>query len=205
MSRTPEGKELLASITDNMIAALVSGILRQAHPRSDTPIKRIALVTGANHNNIAKWYHGSNLPKLRNFLMLAKHYPNMLRLMLQLIGRGDVWELCVQHGIPQKMLSERPQTHPRQRVYSDRFVSINVVVDSLISSKLNQRQLWFLGSLQQGYNVKVEDIVTVWKITCRTARRDITGLKDTWLIRFAGARRNGHYELYRKKKAERRI
>jgi len=203
MSRTQEGNELPVAITDKMVAALVAGILRQDQPKSDAPMKRIELATGVNRNSISKWYHGSNAPKSAHLLLLAKSYPNILRMILQLINRGDIWELCLRHSIPQKMLSARPKTRTRQSIYKDRFVSINVVVDALTSGQLNKRQLWFLGRLQQGDSVKAENIVSVWRSTPRTARRDIAGLIAVRLIRFTGARRNGRYELYDRKKGGR--
>jgi len=201
MSCTTKGNDLPAAITDAMVAALVSGILRQEQPKSDAPMKRIELATGVNRNSISKWYNGSNAPKSSHLLMLAKAYPNILRMMLEIIERGDVWELCVKHSIPQKMTDARPQKPPRPSIYSDRFVSINVVVDSLVSGQLNQRQLWFLGRLQQGISVKAEDIVPVWRTTFRTARRDIAGLVAARIICFTGARKKGRYELYDRRKA----
>jgi len=200
MPSTQKGKELLATIKENIMATLVSGILRQEQPKSDAAIKRIALTTGLDQNNIAKWYNGRNAPKSANLLKLAKPYPNMLRMILERIGRSDVWELCVQHGIPQKMLSERQKTFVRQSINSDRYVSINVVVDALVGSKLNKRQLWFLGRLQQGNKIKADDIVAAWRVDPRSARRDIAGLVKNHLIRFAGARKNGKYELCRRKR-----
>jgi len=201
MSCTREGKELPAIITDKRVAALVAGILRQEYPKSDAPIKRIALTSELNRNTIAKLYNGRNAPNTANFLMLVRGNPSMLRMMLELIDRSDVWELCVQNGIPQKMRLSHPGTHPRQGIYSDRFVSINVVVDLQAGGQLNRRQLWFLGKLQQGKRVKAESIVSKWRSTPRTARRDIAGLMAARLICFIGARRNGHYEIMRYRKA----
>jgi Fic family protein len=80
-------------------------------------------------------------------------------------------------------------------IYTDKFVSINVNIPSYIIEKLNKRQLWFLGLLQQNQNVKAEDIAVAWQINMRSAWRDITSLSNLGLIQFLGAKRTGKYRL----------
>ena len=77
--------------------------------------------------------------------------------------------------------------------YGDNFVSINISLPRSVLSKLNKRQLWFLGFLQQGISLKAEDIANIWGVNLRTARRDISILVDLELINFKGARKNGMY------------
>jgi hypothetical protein len=48
--------------------------------------------------------------------------------------------------------------------------------------QLNQRQLWFLGQLQQGYIMHAGSLVDTWQIHAKTARRDLKGLLKAGLI-----------------------
>lgn len=124
--------------------------------------------------------------------MLAKIYPNVLRRMLEIIGRYDAWELCTENDIPEKMESTFYKAS-NEDIYSIKFVTINVVVDARIASQFNQRQLWFLGQLQRGNKVRAEDIVGTWQVSAITAKRDIAGIVDAGMIKFVGARKNGWY------------
>ena len=63
------------------------------------------------------------------------------------------------------------------------------------ASQLNQRQLWFLGMLQQGYVIKAEHVTATWNVSLRTAKYDIATMAETGLIRFVGTRRTGSYEI----------
>ncbi len=168
--------------------------MRKEHAKSDAAVKRIERITGANSNSIKKWISGRHAPKSGHLLLLAKSYPHILRMVLELIGRSDVWDICAQQSIPQKMLANSLRKTVEKRVYYDRFVGVNVVVDSHIAGQFNQRQLWFLGKLQQGHKLKTNDIAPVWRVTARTAQRDIAGLMEARLIQFTGAPRNGHYQ-----------
>lgn len=78
-----------------------------------------------------------------------------------------------------------------------RIVTINVSVNLGLAGKLNQRQLWFLGELQNHKEVRAEDIATAWEVALRTAKRDVAGLSAAGMIRFVGARKTGWYEAAR--------
>ena len=69
------------------------------------------------------------------------------------------------------------------------------MVDAKIASGLNQRQLWFIGELQQDRMVRVEDMMRVWQACLRTARRDVRGLVEKRIAYFSGGKRNGRYRL----------
>lgn len=79
--------------------------------------------------------------------------------------------------------------------YSDRNVIIDVAVDRKTASRLNQRQLWFLGRLQRGDSPNADAIAKTWAVTLRTARRDVAALAGMKLVRFVGANKTGHYEM----------
>jgi len=195
MSFIEKGQSLPQEINEKTMAGLVACALRQEYAGARAAIKRIETATGISQNCVRKWYRGSNAPESVHLLELARIYPCVLRMILELIGRSDVWDACVRNSIPQKMQAEHSTGHLKRVVYYDKFVVIGVIVNLMIGCQLNQRQLWFLGRLQQGHKVKVDDISAVWRVHFRTAQRDITGLRRASLIRLAGVRREGCYEL----------
>ncbi|HEU5047350.1 MAG TPA: hypothetical protein VFT64_05835 [Rickettsiales bacterium] len=196
MSCTQTGKVLPARITSETIAASVAGVLRREHHKSGSALKSIQRVTGASYDSACKWHRARNAPKSASLLRLAAHYPQILRVILELIGRSDVWNLCLQHAIPQKMLTELPRKTSLSSAYDDTFVVLNVLVDLQTGCQLNQRQLWFLGKLQQGGRAWAQDLCSVWQVNHRTAQRDIAGLVQANLIRFTGAKKNGRYVVF---------
>ncbi|MDQ6972654.1 MAG: HTH domain-containing protein, partial [Mariprofundaceae bacterium] len=54
---------------------------------------------------------------------------------------------------------------------------------------------WFYQQLAAGRDVKAEDIEDQWKISEKTAKRDIAGLREKGLIKFIGAAKTGRYQL----------
>lgn len=60
---------------------------------------------------------------------------------------------------------------------------------------VNERQLWFLEQLSAGKQVRAADIAAHWKVTEKSAKRDISNLKSREVIEFVGALRNGYYRV----------
>lgn len=188
MSAIPKDQVLPTQITDRQVAVLVAQALRQAHAASDAVVKRIARATQTSATTVRKWYEGQNAPSSANLLTLMSTYDGMFQTVLHLLGRDEMLETSPKGR-------DAPLTQLRQVVYGDRFVTINVVVSAKAAPNLNQRQLWFLGQLQDNKVVRVEDLAEIWGKSLRTAKRDIQGLKVAGLVRFSGGKRNGRYRL----------
>ncbi len=77
----------------------------------------------------------------------------------------------------------------------DKSVLIYVRVDAHIAVQLNQRQLWFLGQLQQGYKISSEELVNMWRVHSKTAGRDVKGLQEAGLIHCVKHAKQRRYEL----------
>ncbi len=195
MSFNQNNQVLPAKITDKMVAGMVSNALRIEHTYSSAVVKRIGRLTGASLHSVTKWYQGLNAPKSGHLLMLARVYPNVLRVILEMIDKREVWEVCEQMLLRDRKASLFHNQLLEEEIYRVKFVPINVVVDSKIIPNLNQRQLWFLGRLQVGVSLKALDIQTVWQVSEKTAKRDISNLVKAKLIKFLGAKRNGYYAL----------
>jgi hypothetical protein len=182
-----------AKITDKMVATNVANALRAELTNSTAAVKQIGQKTKANLLSITNWYNGLNAPKTSHFLTLSRTYPAVLRSMLEMIGRSDVWMLCEENGIPEKIYAESEIIPPEKQIYSAKFCTINLVLDSQMAGQFNHRQLWFLSELRRGVQVNSESLVATWGIVLRTARNDIAGLEQTGMIIFVGARKNGYY------------
>lgn len=188
MSVLSNDQVLHTQITDRQVAVLVAQALRHEHAATDAVVKRIARATQASPTTVRKWYEGQNAPSSANLLTLMGTYEGVLQTMLHILGRGELLESENKGG-------DAPLNALRQAVYGDRFVTINVVVSAKAASHLNQRQLWFVGQLQQDVVARAEDISLVWEISLRTAKRDIAGLVRAKVIQFSGARKKGRFVL----------
>ena len=60
---------------------------------------------------------------------------------------------------------------------------------------LNPRQQWVLSQIRKGAEVRVNMVVTQFGCSQKTAKRDLSDLKDRRLVRFVGSPRTGHYRL----------
>ena len=60
---------------------------------------------------------------------------------------------------------------------------------------LNPRQQWVLSQIRKGVEVRAGMVVTHFGCSQKTAKRDLSDLKDKRLVRFVGSPRTGHYIL----------
>ena len=183
-------------ISDEMIAKSIAAALRQEHANISAALKHIEGVTGIPAKTASKWYKGQYAPKSRHLLTLASHYPEVLQAVCELMGMGVVWRQAVGARVVETMrsrLDERWEKWNKLSMEKDKFVLIRVRLDAHKAVQLNQRQLWFLGQLQQGYKMRAEDLVDTWHVHAKTARRDINGLQEACSI---SSTKYGGYRWY---------
>ena len=60
---------------------------------------------------------------------------------------------------------------------------------------LNSRQKWVMAQIRKGIQVRINMMVTQFGCSQKTAKRDLSDLKDKQLVRFVGSPRAGHYVL----------
>lgn len=188
-------KTLLNKIDDQIIASEVSQALRHAYTELTTAIKWIERITSIEAETASKWYRGLHTPKSAHLLTLAGYYPEVLQALCKLIGREDLWHAAMQNNIPHAMRSQILEKHPNHRFRGDKIVTPKGRPDSKIHDRFNQRQRWFLEQLQQGYRLQTKDIMIVWDVHARTAKRDIAGLSATGWVKFVIQGNSGWYSL----------
>jgi len=59
----------------------------------------------------------------------------------------------------------------------------------------NERQQWFLEQLAAGKQARAADIAAHWKVTEKSAKRDIADLKARGVVEFVGAPKKGFYRV----------
>ena len=147
-------------------------------------------------NTVKAWYEGRNPPNSSHFVMLARHSPSVMRVLMELVGQRDFWERYQQESLVPETSADGTKNRLAGKVYTEKSFGINVKIDFALGSKLNARQLWFLGLLQQGHKIKADHIALTWQVTVRAGEIDIAGLVKAKLIRFVGAKKTGGYEAY---------
>ncbi|MDX2094443.1 MAG: hypothetical protein SFW64_00645 [Alphaproteobacteria bacterium] len=191
-------RDLLPKITDKMIAKRVSDALRHEHADIHSVIKQIERITGINALTASNWYKGRYAPKARHLLMLASYYPQVLYAVCEMMAAAPVWQDEIDAQVVKAMqqhLEQRWHGWKKSPPIGDRSVTIRVHVDRHYAGQMNQRQLWFLGQLQQGHAIHIEDLMAVWGIHERTAKRDVSGLLTAGLIIAARSGRTCRYQL----------
>ncbi|NTI32994.1 hypothetical protein G6K84_30975 [Agrobacterium rhizogenes] len=60
-------------------------------------------------------------------------------------------------------------------------------------AELNERQHWFLERIVDGERCGAKQIMAIWQVSLKTARRDIRGLQVAGLLAYVDSRREGRY------------
>ena len=171
------------------ITTKIAGALRQKFRKSSTAVKSIANETGGALATVKKWYEGRNPPSLGHFLMLCRHYDEILKAFLNLSGNGYLIAFIRSKDVSEPILPDHEaggisvENDPEN-------VTINVTIRSL-----NKRQRWFLDKVRHRITPTIEEFVDRWNMTKRTARRDISELLHRNLIKRVGSKKNGRYEV----------
>jgi hypothetical protein len=199
MKITKKGQSGHSEITDKLLGDMVRAALLEAHAGMSAPLRHIARDTGISYSTVGKWYKYGYTPKSSHLLIIAALYPQVLQLLFELTSFGSLWEEAVRIGIVETMharLNETRENRKKSSMTGDKSVTIRVRLDAHSAVQLNQRQLWFLGQLQQGYRISgIIALMETWHTHSRTAKRDIAGLIRAGLICSVKQGRKSCYEL----------
>ena len=185
----------LRRLSEAEFAEIVAYALRHDFGETPSAIKHIGKLTGANLRTIKNWYKAGNMPSSVHLLLLGRSSSTLLKFILEQLGGSDLrdaFELLNGHMAGTKSGLE---SSLNKGIYSDNFVTINVIVETSNIYDLNQRQLWFLGQLQKDIKLKADDISEIWKVTLRTAKRDVAVLIEKKIICFVGPKKTGCYRI----------
>ena len=184
----------LATGLERKMMLQISEAFAKEHNDARAIPKHVSKKTGISPDTIKKWKNGLNPPRLRHFSLVLKHYPDARQFLLDLVihnmaSKGDKIVL----KIPRTDLVL--QDTACAKFYGAKYCTISLSLPIRIAIELNQRQLWFLGLLQQGEHRKADYISATWQVSLRMAKYDVEDLIKQSLIRFKGAKKNGWYEV----------
>jgi len=182
---------MTAAFVEQELTTRINKILREAHQDKFSCIKIINKKTDIKNTTIKRWYTGRNPPSSAHLIILALHYPEVMKMVLDLSG----YAYLIPHMLPRSTTDrEAVKSAPEPFPDAERNVTINVTIKSKKTNQ-NERQVWFFERLKTGENMTAHDICKQWSSDLRTARRDISGLKKLNLIRRAGGKKTGRYEI----------
>ena len=180
---------------DEAICRGVAEGLRMTYKETSAALKHIARITQISEATARKWYQGANPPDAAHLLMLMAHYPAILRKILEIIERTDLWELAVKNKIPQRMKMELTELNEYYKIWGDKNVTAPANKIAQNSIRLNDRQLWFVDELQWRRRMQNKDIAAFWDVAERTAKRDTKALIGARLIHTVRKGSKSWYEL----------
>lgn len=183
-------------------AQAVSDLLRKEHGDSRSGIKQLMRQTHASERTIKHWLSAQHGPDAVFFLRLAVSSPVIRAFVLGIIEAPVARR--VTDG-PERVApaAERAAyaVGEEAAVLPARSAARDVPVDvpesdpnnDPVPSDLNKRQRWFLARVAAGDRLGASELAATWKVSLKTARRDIADLKDKTLIHYVGSRRKGRY------------
>lgn len=180
-------------------AHTVAELLLKEHGGSQHTVKRLMRQTHASERTVKHWMSGQHGPDAVFFLRLMVSSPILRAFFLGVIESVSAEQLDA--VVDRDMLSEVRRAYARGEhttsVPDLRNDPLNDPdsdpLDDPDSDVLNDRQLWFLSQISNGRQCCANDLVEVWRISLKTARRDIASLKVAGMIKYVGSRRKGRY------------
>ncbi|MBX9796511.1 DeoR family transcriptional regulator [Sphingomonas sp.] len=179
-------------------AETIAQLLEREHGGTHRAVKQLMTLTDASERTVKHWLSGQHGPDTVFFLRLVTSSPVIRAFVIGLIessqGAGDG-----RLGVDQKASRRPSKTSDMQPPRQDRRQNDRIndpktdPINDPITDALNERQRWFLGRVAAGHRCRAADICGHWKVSAKTARRDIAALSASGLICFTGARRNGRY------------
>lgn len=183
-------------------AQTIAELLRKEHGDSHRAIKQLMRQTDASERTVKHWLSGQHGPDTLFFLRLLVSSPVIRALVLGLIDRPAATETT--SAVDRYSLAatraayaagEKAATVPAKGHWQ------NVPMDDPDrdpindpeATELNARQHWFLARVSEGGRCGANEIVSIWQVSLKTARRDIAALKAAGLIRYVGSHRKGRY------------
>ncbi len=181
-------------------AETIAQLLEREHGGTHRAVKQVMTLTGASERTVKHWLSGQHGPETVFFLRLLTSSPVIRAFVIGLIesSQGASHD---RQGADQQTARRSSKSPDTQSIRQDRRQNDRIndpktdPINDPITAEINERQRWFLYRVAAGHRCRAADIRGHWKVSTKTARRDIAGLCAMDLVRFTGARRNGRYRL----------
>nr|WP_047165829.1 hypothetical protein [Sphingomonas sp. Y57] len=198
--KLPPWKGVLA--TRQIYAQTMAELLRKEHGDSHRAVKQIMRQTHASERTVKHWLSGQHGPDTVYFLRLVVSSPVIRAFVLGIIegpvaaklsGPVDRYALAAARGayvVGEFAGGRRPADHRPNDPKDD---PDRDPMNDPDRAELNERQYWFLARVADGDRCGASEIMALWQVSLKTARRDIAALKRANLICYVGSRRKGRY------------
>ncbi|MFA7587824.1 MAG: hypothetical protein WCY11_16795 [Novosphingobium sp.] len=180
-------------------AQLIADALRQEHGNTHRAVKTIMRWTGASERSVKNWLSGEFGPSGYFLMRLCVTSPAVRGLVMELLtepdmvapsrGDGSIESVAAMSASADSCLPECAVPEANRDTIRDIIRDIDVPNRHL----LNDRQLWFLTRVATGDRCLAADLAAHWRVSEKTARRDIALLKGWGLIQYVGTLRRGRY------------
>ncbi|MGD9738424.1 MAG: HTH domain-containing protein [Parvibaculaceae bacterium] len=198
-------------------ADIVAAALRAEFGNSRRTVKAVMRWTGVTERTAKQWLAGYNGPLGRHLIVLMEESEMVFETVLMACGRTNALAAArtiAAHGtlIDAWATMERLRADPyyaKGEVFlptqagriHDRDDRANDRVNGPDSNQtpdiLNQRQRWYVEALAAGTSVRAKRLAERWRMSEKTARRDIAKLKMLGVVEFVGSPKAGRYRLAR--------
>ena len=183
-------------------AEVIANLLRKEHGDTHRAVKQLMRLTHASERSAKHWMAAQHGPDTVFFLRLVATSPVIRAFVLGIIesqqsalaeaGIVGSGRASFGHGHREEIAAGRywPNSDPINGPESG-------PVNGPITDGLNERQRWILDRVACGLSARARDVAAHWRVSIKSARRDIAGLCACNLLHFVGARKNGRYHLVR--------
>jgi len=180
----------------------IAALLHKEHGDSHRAIKQLMRQTDASERTVKHWLSAQHGPDTVYFLRLVVSSPVIRAFVLGLIESPTAIPLTApvdrfslaaarEAYAAGEAAGGRPATAARkndpERVPERDPINVPDPIE------LSDRQRWFLARVAEGSRSGAKEIVAIWQVSLKTARRDISALQKAQLLEYVGSRRKGRY------------
>lgn len=198
--RLPAWKGVLSG--REVYAQTIAELLRKEHGDSHRAVKQLMRQTDASERTVKHWLSGQHGPDTVYFLRLVVSSPVIRAFVLGLIEAPasrrtpdpmDRYSLATaKDAYAAGEAAFEPSSRGNRQNDPEDDPDRDPINDPE-TVELNERQHWFLTRVVEGGRCGATEIMATWKVSLKTARRDIRGLQQANLLVYVGSRRKGWY------------
>ena len=185
-----------------VFAKTIAELLRKEHGDTHRAIKQLIRQTSASERTVKNWLAAQHAPDTLFFLRLVVSSPVIRAFVLGVIeGPASNPVSVTGDRVIRAVVAEAYATGESAfgalaRHARDRDPENDPDRDPINDPErveLNERQHWFLERVADGDRFGAKEIMLVWNVSLKTARRDIRSLQRANLLEYIGSRRKGWY------------
>ncbi len=194
-------------IGHKIYAQTISDLLHKEYGGSGRAIKQLMLQTHATERTVKHWLSAQNGPNAVFLLRLIVSSSIIRAFVLGLIDSplSKSWAATIDRysiAAAREAYSIGEGNSAESKFSYEEIDPINGLIHAPKNvpdvKELNERQHWFMARIASGKRCGAKEIMMIWQVSLKTARRDISSLREARLLEYVGSCRNGRYRITRK-------